>query len=92
MRRTKNCLPGIPVLAAPPGSRPEAWQQLLHRAGYSGTENLEKFDHVLETDARASGADMIDDTPLAYGHPIGKRHASRRIIRKLKLPSKTAAC
>lgn len=77
----KSCLPASPVLAAPPGSRPEVWRQLLQRAGYSGTETLEQFDHVLETAPGTPGSDMIDDTPLGYGQPIGERHAPRWLRR-----------
>ena len=77
----KSCLPATPVLAAPPGAREEVWPELLRKAGYSGNEALEQFDHVLETGAEAAGSDMIDDTPLGYGQPIGERHAPRWIRR-----------
>lgn len=77
----KSCPPASPVLAAPPGERAEAWRQLLQRAGYAGTEGMEQFDHVAEADPGSSGADMIEDTPLGYGLPIGERHAPRWIRR-----------
>lgn len=89
MKKTKSCLPASPVLAAPPGSRPKAWQQLLQRAGYSGTDTLDQFDHVIEAASGTSGADMIDDTPIGYGQPIGERHAPLWILRKPKPPPKT---
>jgi len=57
------------------------WQQLLQRAGFTGTETLEQFDHVIETAPGVSGSDMIEDTPLGYGQPIGERHAPRWIRR-----------
>lgn len=75
----KNCLPASPVLAAPVGERSEVWRQLLQRAGFSGSETMEQFDHVIETDSNASGSEMIDDMPLGYGQPIGERHAPRWI-------------
>jgi CRISPR system Cascade subunit CasD len=80
----KCCLPASPVLAAPPGDRASAWQILLQRAGYGGTETLENFDHVLEVPATEPGADLIEDTPVGYGQPIGERHAPRWIRRMPK--------
>lgn len=77
----KCCLPATPVLAVPTGSRSEAWRQLLQRAGYAGSEREEQFDRIVEVAAQDSGADMIDDTPLGYGQPIGERHAPRWIHR-----------
>lgn len=77
----KCCLPASPVVAAPPGDRAAAWRQLLQRAGYTGTEVLEQFDHVLEVAPSEPGADLIEDTPAGYGQPIGERHAPRWIRR-----------
>lgn len=81
----KCCLPASPLLVAPPGSRPVVWTALLQRAGYSGTETEEQFDRVLEVAATESGADMIEDAPIAFGAPIGERHAPRWIRRVPKL-------
>ncbi len=77
----KCCLPASPVLAAPPGSAADVWRQLLQRAGFSGTENLEQFDHILEVPPSDSAADVIEDAPIGYGQPIGERHAPRWIRR-----------
>ena len=77
----KCCLPASPLLVAPPGSRAAVWASMLQRAGYSGTETEEQFDRILEVAATDSGADMIEDTPLAFGAPIGERHAPRWIRR-----------
>jgi CRISPR system Cascade subunit CasD len=77
----KCCLPASPVLAGPVGERVQAWRHLLLRAGYSGDETEKQFDRIVEVAAQASGADMIDDTPLGYGQPIGERHAPRWIQR-----------
>ncbi len=77
----KCCLPATPVLAAPPGERADVWRQLLQRAGFSGDERLEHFDHVLEVPPSEPGADLIEDTPVGYGQPIGERHAPRWIRR-----------
>jgi CRISPR system Cascade subunit CasD len=77
----KCCLPASPVLAAPPGDRAGAWRQLLQRAGFTGTELLEQFDHVVEVPPSDSDADLIEDTPVAFGNPIGERHAPRWIKR-----------
>ena len=77
----KCCLPATPVLATPPGQRSETWRLLLQRAGYAGSEKEEQFDRIVEVAAQATGADMIDDTPLGYGQPIGERHAPRWVHR-----------
>ena len=75
----KCCLPASPVLVAPPGDHAGVWRQLLLRAGYTGSEPEDQFDRIFEVSSHASGADMIDDTPLGFGHPIGERHAPRWI-------------
>jgi hypothetical protein len=77
----KCCLPASPVLAAPPGDFAETWRQLLRRAGFSGTEPLEQFDRIVEASPGDPGADLIEDTPIGYGNPIGERHAPRWILR-----------
>ncbi len=80
----KCCLPASPVLVAPPGTRVAVWAALLQRADYSGTETEEQFDRVLEVAATDSGADRIEDAPIAFGAPIGERHAPRWIRREPK--------
>jgi len=77
----KCCLPASPVLAAPPGERASTWRQLLRRANYTGDEPLEHFDRVVEVLPSEPDADLIEDTPLGYGQPIGERHAPRWIRR-----------
>jgi CRISPR system Cascade subunit CasD len=77
----KCCMPASPVLVAVKPDQPQAWAELLRRAGYVGTESLEQFDRVLEVAAGHSGADIIEDTPVAFGNPIGERHAPRWIHR-----------
>lgn len=77
----KCCLPASPVLVAPSGARAVVWAALLQRAGYTGTETEDQFDRVLEVAASESGADMIEDAPIAFGAPIGERHAPRWIRR-----------
>ena len=77
----KCCLPATPLLAGPPGNRDAVWRRLLERAGYTGDERLERFDHVLEVPASEPGADLIEDTPVGFGQPIGQRHAPRWIRR-----------
>lgn len=82
----KCCVPASPVLAAPPCGRATAWRQLLQRAGCAGTETLEEFDHVIEVSPTEPAAELIDDTPVGYGQPIGERHAPRWIRRMPKAP------
>lgn len=77
----KCCIPAGPVLASKVGSRAESWRQLLTRCDFRGTENIEQFDHVVETGPGEAGADMIDDAPVGFGRPIGERHAPRWIRR-----------
>ncbi len=77
----KCCLPSSPVLAAPLGERTVVWRHLLVRAGYRGEESEEQFDRVIEVSVADSGADMIEDTPVGFGKPIGERHAPRWIRR-----------
>jgi CRISPR system Cascade subunit CasD len=82
----KCCLPASPVLVAVKPDQPQAWAELLHRIGYVGTETIEQFDRVIETAAGEAGADVIDDTPVAFGNPIGERHGPRWICRVPKSP------
>lgn len=77
----KCCLPASPVLTGPPAPRAEAWRQLLERCGFTGEETLGQFDRVLEVPPGEPGADLIEDTPVGYGQPIGERHAPRWIRR-----------
>lgn len=77
----KCCLPASPLLVTMSPDRTGAWRELLQRAGCSGAECEEQFDRVLEVAASESGADMIEDTPVGFGAPIGERHAPRWIRR-----------
>ena len=77
----KCCLPATPVLVAVNPDRSQSWSELLRHAGYDGTETIEQFDRVIEAAANDAGADMIEDTPVAFGNPIGERHAPRWIRR-----------
>jgi len=80
----KCCLPASPVLVAVKPDWPQAWTELLGRAGYDGTQTIEEFDRILETTAGDASAEIITDTPIAFGHPIGERHAPRWIHRVAK--------
>lgn len=73
----KSCLPAAPLIAAGPADRAACWSALLRRARYTGTEPEEAFARVLEVSADSPGAERLDDTPIAYGHPLGERHAPR---------------
>ena len=75
----KSCLPACPVLAAGPGEHSAVWAELLRRAGLPATLKEEEFDRVMEVRADEPGADRLDDTPVAYGAPVGNRHAPRWI-------------
>ncbi len=77
----KCCLPASPLLVAVLPDRPGAWRELLRRAGCSGAETEVEFDRVVEAAATDPGADMIEDTPVGFGNPIGERHSPRWIRR-----------
>lgn len=77
----KCCIPASPVLVAAPDTRTATWSALLRRAGYDGSEPEGQFDHVVEVSPTEPGADMIEDSPLAFGHAIGQRHGPRWISR-----------
>jgi CRISPR system Cascade subunit CasD len=77
----KCCLPASPVLVTVRPDRSQAWSELLRRAGYSGTELEKQFDCIVEVSAEDSGAEAMDDAPIAFGNPIGERHATRWIRR-----------
>jgi CRISPR system Cascade subunit CasD len=83
----KCCIPSSPLLVAEPASKQASWERLLKVAGFSGSEKEEQFDRVLEVGPNESGADMIEDAPVAFGAPIGDRHAPRWIKR---VPKSTA--
>ncbi len=75
----KSCLPSTPVLAAGPGPRAQVWQALLQKVGLKGSEAEEQFDRVIETTPDDPAADRLDDSPVAFGTPIGSRHSPRWI-------------
>jgi CRISPR system Cascade subunit CasD len=77
----KCCLPASPLLIAISPNRAKAWCELLRRTGHSGAESEEQFDRIIEVAATDSGANMIEDTPIGFGKPIGERHAPRWIRR-----------
>jgi CRISPR system Cascade subunit CasD len=77
----KSCIPASPLVVSEPDSREVVWKRLLAVAGGSSDRTIEEFDHVVETDASDSNADMIEDIPIAFGNPIGERHAPRWIQR-----------
>ena len=76
----KCCLPASPLLLGIADNIAAALRTVLIRAGYPEDRSLESFDHVIE----GAGADDLDsewlhDNPVAFGAPIGERHAPRRI-------------
>jgi len=75
----KCCLPASPLLVGLAPTRDEAWRALLTRAGYSGAEPLDQFNHVLEVSPSESGAEAIEDLPIGFGKPLGERHGPRWI-------------
>jgi CRISPR system Cascade subunit CasD len=76
----KCCIPATPLLVGVGRDLTEAWKRLLHTAGLEEGRLLTEFDHVIEGEA-AEGldAEWLNDTPLAFGAPLGQRHVPRRI-------------
>lgn len=75
----KSCVPACPVLAAGPGEPSAVWAELLRRAELPATLKEGDFDRVIEVRPDEPGSDRLDDTPVAFGAPVGNRHAPRWI-------------
>jgi CRISPR system Cascade subunit CasD len=76
----KCCLPASPLLAACCDDSAAGLRALLQRAGYEEHRALESFDHVIEgPEAEALDGEWLQDTPIAFGAPLGERHRARRI-------------
>ena len=88
----KCCIPAAPVLVGTAEDKAAAWRLLLARAGCAEGMSIEQFDHVIEGDeAEGLDAEWLHDMPVAFGAPIGERHAPRRILqRRRKLPANPA--
>jgi len=76
----KCCIPATPLFVGVAGDRAAAWALLLKAAGLKQERTLTEFDHVIEGEA-AEGldAEWLNDSPVAFGAPIGERHVPRRI-------------
>jgi CRISPR system Cascade subunit CasD len=76
----KCCIPATPLLVGVGSDRDAAWHLLVKAAGLAEGRLLTEFDYVIEGEA-AEGldAEWLNDTPVAYGAPLGQRHAPRRI-------------
>lgn len=76
----KCCIPAMPLLVGVGHDRSAAWVLLLKAAGLDATSEMTAFDHVIEGEvAEGLDAGWLNDTPLAYGAPIGQRHGPRRV-------------
>lgn len=76
----KCCIPAAPILAGVGAGRDAAWVLLLKAAGLDEKSEIAQFDHVVEgKGAEGIDAEWLNDTPVAFGAPIGERHAPRRI-------------
>jgi len=76
----KCCIPATPILVGVGADRDAAWILLLKAAGLVEKSEIAQFDHVVEGNgAEGLDAEWLNDTPVAYGAPIGERHAPRRI-------------
>jgi CRISPR system Cascade subunit CasD len=76
----KCCIPATPLLVGVGSDRDAAWLLLIKAAGLAEGCLLTEFDHVIEGEA-AEGldAEWLNDTPVAFGAPLGQRHVPRRI-------------
>lgn len=76
----KCCIPVSPLVVSVSPDKAAALQVLLTRTGFDTGLTLERFDHVIEgDDAEGLDGEWLNDTPVAFGAPIGERHAPRRI-------------
>lgn len=75
----KCCLPASPVLVAVAQTRDAGLRCLLTRASYAESCSLEQFDHVEDATQGDQTPEMLNDSPVAFGAPIGQRHAPRPI-------------
>ncbi|MBM3838524.1 MAG: type I-E CRISPR-associated protein Cas5/CasD [Verrucomicrobia bacterium] len=82
----KCCLPASPILVATAPDQETAWRALLHRAGYPETAAITQFDQIEDASADEADDEVLNDTPVAFGAPIGQRHAPRRIRKLYRVP------
>jgi CRISPR system Cascade subunit CasD len=75
----KCCLPASPLLAVLAADQKSAWLALARRTGIDENTPLDDFDCVEDAGADEDGEDVLNDTPVAFGAPIGQRHKPRRI-------------
>jgi CRISPR system Cascade subunit CasD len=80
----KCCLPASPLLAAVAPGRDQGWRALLTQAGLPPETPLDQFDCIEDAAADGDGDEVLNDAPIAFGAPIGQRHAPRRIRRHLR--------
>ncbi len=76
----KCCIPASPLLVGVASDVEAAWLLLLKAAHLDAAIPITQFDRVIEgKDAEGLDGEWLNDTPLAFGAPIGERHAPRRI-------------
>jgi CRISPR system Cascade subunit CasD len=80
----KCCLPATPLLVTVAPERDECWRALLSRAGLPPETPMEQFDRIEDAGAEGDADEVLNDAPIAFGAPIGQRHAPRRIRRHLR--------
>jgi CRISPR system Cascade subunit CasD len=76
----KCCIPASPLLVGVGSDFDAAWKLLLKAAGMAEDSTMTLFDHVVEgQEAEGLDDEWLNDTPVAFGAPIGQRHVPRRI-------------
>ncbi|MCI0541718.1 MAG: type I-E CRISPR-associated protein Cas5/CasD [Verrucomicrobiales bacterium] len=75
----KCCLPASPIFVTAAPDRETAWRTLLKRAGYPEATALTQLDRVEDATTDQGGDEVVNDAPIAFGAPVGQRHAPRRI-------------
>jgi CRISPR system Cascade subunit CasD len=75
----KCCLPASPIPVLIAEHRDPAWRALVTRAGYPDTTPLTQFNRVEDAGLADDDGETLNDAPVAFGAPIGQRHAPRRI-------------
>lgn len=75
----KSCLPASRVFAGIFDSSENALKSLLGSAALPRDWPLDRLVGRADAEEWASGQDTIADKPIAFGAPVGHRHAPRRI-------------
>lgn len=75
----KCCIPASPVFVAAHQDHDRVWRILMERTGYPLHTPLGVFWRMEDAKSFEKGEDSLNDVPIAFGNPIGRRHTLRRV-------------